>query len=729
MSIGTGLGASGSVCTSPACVHAASEILKSLATNYTDIDPCTNFAQYACGNWPTWNEIPAGHIFIDARTSLAREIYSIASGILDNGYPEGSSAGWITVDLTEEEAEIDKRNFDKLQHAYQTCLTTHDQDEEGLQALVAFVQDVTEAFQVAAGSSPPFDLASAMGRTLTIFETYGIGTTQNIFQRQNNWNPNETHIHIMAPLGGETLPDDKELAETYMVLASELLSALHPQNIAAEHARRLLGASLEIQEQINNFAIMSQIEEAQLYMDNPLDAYSPRTSLSDLQARFPELNLDHVVRQLAPSGYSAERIAVPPSSYFENITQLITTTPSDVLQTYFVWTAISTLAGYVDSDVTRRWNDFRNVLQGSESRLPRWERCIGFLDEGAEWLASHQLASFFGPSGMTWILTRFFIDNHYTPAAENLTSHITKYLSDGFAKRLENADWISRDVKNTALRKIHSMVFATGFPTDPDTINPTTLEEYYSDIIIADNHLENVLSLAKAAIGKRWSILERPSVRGQFKMSSLAATAYQDWQLNSARLLAGIQQFPFFDVTFPSYLLFGGIGSVVGHEITHGFDHLGRQYDASGNMSSWWDEESVNRFVERSACFVEQYSNFTFTAPNGTQVMLNGTLSLNENIADAGGVATSYLAWKQWEEREGRAMGLPGLQDFTNEQLFFIRWGQIFCRNSPAEVDIAGMQMNTHAPHDARIMLTLQNNVGFKEAFDCPTKEPTCELW
>lgn len=123
--------------------------------------------------------------------------------------------------------------------------------------------------------------------------------------------------------------------------------------------------------------------------------------------------------------------------------------------------------------------------------------------------------------------------------------------------------------------------------------------------------------------------------------------------------------------------------------ITHGFDNYGKHHDVSGNMSEWWDERSVGSFEKKTACFINQSGKYSVIAPNGTQVPVSEAYSLAENIADAGGVAASFQAWKNWEEKKGKAMSLPSLERFTHEQLFFIKWGQKFCKIYLAEVDVA----------------------------------------
>ncbi|KAJ4121721.1 hypothetical protein NW765_004546 [Fusarium oxysporum] len=175
-------------------------------------------------------------------------------------------------------------------------------------------------------------------------------------------------------------------------------------------------------------------------------------------------------------------------------------------------------------------------------------------------------------------------------------------------------------------------------------------------------------------------------------------------------ILAGIQQSPIYDAGYPAYISYGGIGRIVRHEITHGFDNNGHQYDKTGN---------------KSACNIATSPSL---GPDGEEEKIDGDLTLGENVADAGGILSSFAAWKKWEKDNGKAQDLPGLGNFTHEQLFFVKWGQNWCENiKPAQV-IAGLT-DEHSPNQARILLPVKNSADFQRAFRCPQKKPVCELW
>ena len=692
----------------------------------------------ACGNWAAHNQIPSGENGLKVLDAMGDDIYHTARQILDTPYPSRSEAGWITVDLTDEQVDADMENLAKTQGAYQTCMNQTARAEEGLTPLLSFVQKIVDAFPVSQttnkdGEAPGTgDYSDAIGKTVTLLESFGIESTQRMLVRQNNHDPNETHLIIMP--GSSDMPATEEAIGEYVNLAATLISEVHPGNLTVDKAAALMGSVVELEVNLGQAMLVAASEEVNETSENPLMQLSPRTSLAEIQKSAPQLNYEYVVSQLAPEGYAAERVALPYASYYKNLSDTISATPAEVLQTFFVWKTLSALSPYIESEATNAYIDFRNEQAGRdlESPSPRWETCVAFLDEGVEWITSHNFANnMIGPSGLTWILARFFAEKRYSPKAKDLTTEMVKSLKEGFLERLEAKDWVSDEVKAAAAEKVHAMIEMVALPTDPDVLDPIAARSYYADAEISSSHFGNALTLANTSVGRRWASLGVPFEGGQFKVSTLVPSAYQDWQRNAIVLQAGIQQSPLFDVDFPSYILFGGMGSAVGHELTHGFDVNGRHYDATGNMTDWWDDETVEAFTERAACFVEQYGGFTVTAANGTEVPVDGARTLGENIADAGGVASSFAAWRKWEEEKAPSQDLPGLDGFTHEQLFFLRWGQTFCKNMPAEESVREVldTEETHSPADARILLTLANSADFKEAYNCPKRDPVCELW
>ncbi|KAM0081577.1 hypothetical protein ACKRZS_006279 [Fusarium odoratissimum] len=715
------------LCTSASCIHIASEMLGSMALNYTEIDPCKDFEQYACGNWAARHEIPAGDVSTDGLTLAQENVVSALRRILESPYPSSEDAGWITVNLTKEQSKADKEIFSKIQDAYQVCTNYTALEEEGLQTLQEVVKTIVELYPTTpvSGNKTAANTTQhsvALGKTLTLFESVGVQTFQRFIVKQKDNDPDGVELNLFPLQPKElVLPATEEDLEEYIKIASQLLAAVSPCNISTAAAAELVTSVIELEGKL--VAASTWAEQNGPEFDI--------VSIAAAQKQFPELNYEYVIEQLAPKNWKSDIQFIAPA-YFNNASQIISETPTTILQAYFIWKAITSISVYIEADLTNAYNNLATKIRGrdSESPAPRWKRCINLMNYGVAWTQASDITSqFIGPTGLTWILSRFFVDKHFTPEANELTSDLVQHIKDSFSERIESRDWATDRVKKASLEKVEAMQKIIGLPTLPDAVDPVALREYYSDVQIQPSLALNALSFAKSKVNSNWMSLGKPFNRGQFVLSTLTANAYHARTLNQIVLFAGFQQFPIYDVEFPSYLLYGGMGSVVGHEITHGFDNTGRNFDKTGNATEWWDKKSIEAFEEKTKCFVEQYNNFTIRAPNGTDVHVNGSLTLNENIADAGGVSSSYEAWKRWESEKGKAKNLPGMQSFTHEQLFFIKWGQTWCSNIAPKLALTLLEEDVHSPAPARVLLPLKNTVGFNRAFNCPKKEPICELW
>ena len=246
-----------------------------------------------------------------------------------------------------------------------------------------------------------------------------------------------------------------------------------------------------------------------------------------------------------------------------------------------------------------------------------------------------------------------------------------------------------------------------GYPVkSPDIRNATTIKVYYESVnITSTNYFSNALSIAEFDVNKMWSALGKPTNRDEWGMSAETVNAYYNPPGNEIVFPAGIMQKPvFYEPSIPQYLSYGAFGAVSGHELSHAFDSTGRHYDQTGNYTDWWDDATVKAFEEKVQCFVRQYEDFTVPDAEGKLLHVNGRLTLGENIADAGGLNAAFGAWKA-VEAEQQSQLLPGLQDFTKEQLFFISYANWWCGKSRPEAAVTAIYRDPHAPMWARVLV------------------------
>ena len=217
-------------------------------------------------------------------------------------------------------------------------------------------------------------------------------------------------------------------------------------------------------------------------------------------------------------------------------------------------------------------------------------------------------------------------------------------------------------------------------------------------------------------------------------MTAPTVNAYYSPSLNEIVFPAGIMQTPIFGANLPGYISYGGFGAVAGHEVSHGFDDQGRHYDSKGRAVEWWTNATLAEYTKRTQCFVDQFDKLTVVGAGNQTLHIKGNQTLGENIADSAGISASFAAWQQSRKDDGSDVNnglLPGLEHFfkTPEQLFFVAYGNLWCTKATPALLTRQVLADVHAPGEIRIKGTLQNSRGFKEAFGCPVKEPTCELW
>lgn len=264
-------------------------------------------------------------------------------------------------------------------------------------------------------------------------------------------------------------------------------------------------------------------------------------------------------------------------------------------------------------------------------------------------------------------------------------------------------------------------------------MNAESLAAWYSTFNVTTSYFNNLRASSQSKVLRAWGKLGKPVDKGEWSMSVSAVNAYYNPNNNEIVFPAGIMQFPFFQSELPMFVNYGAFGSVAGHELTHAFDDSGRRFDMNGVFTDWWTPRTVREFERRAACFVSQFSNYTVPGVrNGTQVRVNGRLTLGENIADSGGLSAAFQSYRNRIKAAGGTPepGLPGLSDyFTNEQLFFISYANVWCGVDRPEALVAQVLSDVHSPAHIRILGTVANSRGFREVFNCPVKEPTCELW
>lgn len=270
-----------------------------------------------------------------------------------------------------------------------------------------------------------------------------------------------------------------------------------------------------------------------------------------------------------------------------------------------------------------------------------------------------------------------------------------------------------------------------GFQTaHPNVANPMEVSEWYSKLDLNANStwFENGRMYSRFGHNRSWQDLLKPVDHARWGMTAPTVNAYYNPSGNEIVFPAGIMQFPVFSSELPEYISYGSFGAVAGHELTHGFDDHGSEYDEHGVLRNWWDNTTRTNFDKKAQCFVKQYANYSVPDLDGKPVHVNGKLTLGENIADAGGLTAAYAAWQAREAASPNQI-LPGLEQFNKDQLFFLSYATWWCGKVRPAQALSLVYTDPHSPSDKRIIGTTSNSEAFRNAFNCKVKQPTCELW
>lgn len=412
--------------------------------------------------------------------------------------------------------------------------------------------------------------------------------------------------------------------------------------------------------------------------------------------------LGKTLKALVPANYPADKtVWVNPKDYFANLTEIIASHPKVAVQGYLLLRALDALQGSVDTEVPPR----------SEGR---WKTCLEHLDISQKFMVG-----------------RFFVGATYS---ETLRQYVDKVATDirlAMKEALAGLPWLQAEEKTRASKKVDDIVINVGYPASEtlDTRKPESLASFYKDLNITDDFFPNVLSGRRHNLHQTLSLVLRPTDRhllGSGRQPPQFVNAAFNSADNTMHLFPSLTQSPLVAPDLPGYASYGAYGSIIGHELLHGFDTNGRLVDETHQFSSWWSNATVTEYTRRAACFVSQYANYSYPVPSGS-ANTNGAATLAENLSDAGGLRVAYEAWRKTQTRT-RDAGLPGLERFTHEQLFFMFYAKSWCGSYTPEYNAVVAPVDDHAPGVWRIKGVVANSRGFREAWGCK-REPVCELY
>ena len=634
------------------------------ANRDTTCAPCQDFYRYADGGWLARTTLPPEYASYGSFTELVERNNETLRGI---------------VERLAAAAPADPKTADqKLGAFYAACMDSAAVERAGAEPLKNWLDRI-------AAIASPADLARrlAEGHHHSWDPLFNFGAVPDF--------KNSTMVIAAAAQGGLGLPD-----RDYYVRDDSTARALRAAYL--EYVSRTLG--------LLGDAPAAADEAAQRILT--LETALARASLTRVERRDPNANYHKLTLAAADSltphfawavflkdagAPATQTINIGQPRFFSAVDSLITTAPLDDWRAYLRWHAARHLSPYLSSRFVDANFQFQRALTGVKQQQPRWKRCI----QAANTMMGDALGA-------------AYVKQTFTPAARRRALAMVDNLIAALDDRLRTLEWMSDTTRARALEKLRAFGRKIGYPDK--------WRDYSKLLIDRTDLVGNVVRAETFNTARTLSRIDKPLDRAEWRMTAPTVNASYNPSFNDITFPAGILQAPFFDPAADDAVNYGGMGAVIGHEMTHGFDDQGRQFDAAGNLRDWWTADDAERFKTRAGLVAQQFDSYT-VVDSATHV--NGRLTLGEDIADLGGLKIAYAALQRALAGRPRPPDIDGL---TPEQRFFLAWAQIWRSQATNQYLRNQVTVDPHAPARWRVMGPLSNLPELARAFHCQTGDP-----
>ncbi|KXS10441.1 zincin [Gonapodya prolifera JEL478] len=678
------------LCTTKECVVESAAIVSSLNTA---VSPCDDFFEFACGGWLKSHPIPESKYSVNQFDALDDKNKAILKSIFESPYTKSAS-------VPAGQEDQDRSNFELVQALYSTCTNDSAMEAAGAAPILELSAELDKQW-------PNLSVAAGFARRSGIRGLVTVGINPDFVNSSVN------SLYVLQR--GLSLPS----AEYYTDADSlTLLGKAVSSSFSLIFTDLPAGFTSWAQVADRVVALETRLANFTLPPTNDLKkAYHPK-KVSDLISATPSFPWLAYLETLFPAtefpGFISPNTQVidQTPAYFEKLEQFLQTTSLDDLKLYFRWRLVFRYSDSLGPTLREPVASFDRVLQGRTADPPRWDSCLGVLNEY-----------------MGMLEGKFYVDAAFSEASRQEVIKQIDGIKKAMVQHVPELTWVDEATRNVALDKLDSIQSKIGYPDF--LLDPTALRKRYEglDLRSTAGYFSNFLALTRwhFSFNQLQRILKPIDRTDWGDDTPQEVNAAYEFLNNDILFPAGILQSPFYRAGLPAYINYGAIGMVVGHEIIHAFDVTGGQFNKNGGLEDWWSNSTRQEFDTRKQCFVNQFGNFSVTGPTGEIVYTNGQLTLGENLADSGGLNRAFQSWKADSTADNSA--LPGLEAYTPEQLFFMSFAQIWCNAMTPASKVSWLRTDPHAMSKDRVKGATANTPAFKEAFGCKAPSPVCQVW
>ncbi|XP_060902154.1 endothelin-converting enzyme-like 1 isoform X1 [Labrus mixtus] len=671
------------------------------------IQPCEDFYSFACGGWLRRHGIPEDKLS-----------YGIITAIGEHN--EEKLQRLLLEPVRRRGPDSAER---KVKEFYRSCVNIKEIDDLGSNPMTEVIDscggwDLVGAPPGAAGwetegtpQRPDFNEL--------LYRTQGVYSTAVFFSLTVNVDDkNSSRNAIRVDQEGLTLPerslylgqdeDSVKILAAYKALMERLLSMLGAQD-APEKSKEII----QLETRLANITVSEYDDQRK-----DISTMYNRITLRQLQRIAPSLHWKRLLDRIFHDNFSEdEEIVVLATDYIQKVSDIIKTTSKRVLHNYMLWRIVAALSEHLSTAFRSTIHEFSREIDGTEQQLELGRLCLT------------QANKHFGMA-----LGALFVQQHFSSQSKAKVQELVEDIKHSLDLRLQELDWMDEATKEAARAKLKHMMVMTGYPDF--LLKPELIDNEYGFDVDEKTYFKNILNSIKFNIKLSVKKIHEEVDKTTWLLPPQALNAYYLPNKNQMVFPAGILQPTLYNPEFPQSLNYGGIGAIIGHELTHGYDDwvmqwfmsLGGQYDRHGNLKQWWTEDSYRKFQTKAECIVKLYDNFTVYNQR-----VNGRLTLGENIADMGGLKLSYYAYQKWVREHGPERPLPGLR-YTHEQLLFIAFAQNWCMKRRSQSIYLQLLTDKHAPEHYRVIGSVSQFDEFARVFHCPKGTPMnpsdkCSVW